>query len=187
MKRQNYTDSELVHLSELFVNGDTEAFSALYDHYVENIYRYIFFKVNSADSEDLTEIVFIKVWENRKKFDPAKSSFSSWIYTIARNTVIDHYRVVKPVEELHDNLHEDAGTNHPKYIVEENLVSTKIREAINQLAPNYRDLVLLRFIDDLSYSEIAKVLDKKEGAVRIMQFRAMRELKKILQKMGFDE
>lgn len=186
MKRQNYTDEELLKLASGLVSGDPESFSSLYDFYVENIYRFIYFKVNSADAEDLTEIVFIKVWENRKKFDGSKSSISSWIYTIARNTVIDHYRVFKNVEALNETF-EDDGSNNPKVIAEDNLISHKLRSAIHKLSPNYRDLVLLRFIEDMSYAEIAGVLGKSEGSIRIMQFRAMKELKNILQKMGFDE
>jgi RNA polymerase sigma-70 factor (ECF subfamily) len=186
MKRLNYTEEELLDLAKAFVQGDAEAFSVLYDFYVENIYRFIYFKVNSSDAEDLTEIVFIKVWENRKKFDASKSSISSWIYTIARNTVIDHYRVLKNVEELHDNI-EDDTINSPKKVVEDKLVSDKVRSAIYKLNPNYRDLLLLRYIEDMSYAEIAVILGKSEGSIRIMQFRAMKELKNILQKMGFDE
>jgi RNA polymerase sigma-70 factor (ECF subfamily) len=181
-----YSDEELYELSKKLVHGDAEAFSGLYDHFSENIYRFIYFKVNSAEVEDLTEIVFIKVWENRKKFNPEKSSFSSWIYTIARNTVIDHYRVNKTTEELPINLKDDEKRN-PKMIAEEKFVSTQVRSAIEKLPENYRDLVLLRFIQDFSYSEIAEIMGKSEGSIRIMQFRAIKELKKYLQKLGFDE
>lgn len=186
MKKPNYSEEELRLLALEFVKGKVEAFSTLYDLYVENIYRFIYFKVNSADAEDLTEIVFIKVWENRNKFDYTKSSISSWIYTIARNTVIDHYRVLKPTEELNDN-YIDSESNNPKKLVEEKIVSFKVRSAINKLPENYRDILLLRFIEDFSYTEIAKILDKSEGSIRILQFRAIKELKKVLQKMGFDE
>ena len=62
-----------------------------------------------------------------------------------------------------------------------------VREAINELSPNYRDIVLLKFIEDLDYAEIAAVLDKSEGAIRVMQFRALKELKQILAKKGFTE
>jgi RNA polymerase sigma-70 factor (ECF subfamily) len=186
MKKSDYNEDELKHLALEFVKGKVEAFSTLYDLYVENIYRFIYFKVNSAEAEDLTEIVFIKVWENRAKFDPSKSSISSWIYTIARNTVIDHYRVLKHTEELSDNFI-DSESNNPQRLVEEKIVSLKVRSAINKLPENYRDILLLRFIEDFSYSEIAKILGKSEGSIRILQFRAIKELKKVLQKMGFDE
>lgn len=186
MSKKEYSKEELEVLGVSLQKGSEEAFSELYDHFVENIYRFIFFKVNSDDAEDLTEIVFIKVWEHKEKFDCKKSAIGSWIYTIARNTVIDHYRVFKQSEELHDGI-EDEEVLNPKLFAEESLRFERLNEGIHKLSENYKDVVLLRFIEDMEYSEIAKVLEKSEGSIRIMQFRALKELKKILQEMNFDE
>lgn len=177
---------ELIDLSKRWRLGDKEAFSVIYDAYVDKIYKFIYFKVDSADAEDITELTFIKAWEKRKKYDPKKSSFSSWLYTIARNTVIDHYRVSKPVAELDPTLSDDKRISNPKDRTEQSLNADFLREAVSELPKNYRDIILLRFIDDLSYSEIAKILDKSEGSIRIMQFRAIRQLRDILKKSGFD-
>jgi RNA polymerase sigma-70 factor (ECF subfamily) len=81
----------------------------------------------------------------------------------------------------------DDDSRSPSKLVEEKIVSSQVREAMNKLPENYRDILLLRFIEDFSYTEIAKVLGKSEGSIRILQFRAIKELKKVLQKMGFDE
>ncbi len=187
MNRKLHSDEEIVKYAVNFVNGYPEAFSALYDHFADNIYRYVYYKVKSSESEDLTEIIFIKAWENRKKYDPAKSSFSSWLYTIARNTVIDHYRVYKSVDELSIDLTDHDDAKNPKLNTESILNAEKIREAISKISESYQEILLLRFIEDLEYAEIAKIIGKSEGSIRVMQFRAMKELKQVLQKMGFNE
>jgi len=173
-------------LARGWVKGDKESFSIIYDTLVDNIYKFIYFKVHSRDAEDLTELVFIKAWENRKKYDHTKSSFTSWLYTIARNTVIDHYRVSKQVDQLDTAIEDDKKRSNPKKLTEEVLNATTMRKAVEKLPKNYRDVVLLRFIQDMSYSEIAQTLDKTEGAIRIMQFRALRQLKQILKDDGFN-
>jgi RNA polymerase sigma-70 factor (ECF subfamily) len=187
MTRKLYSEEELAKFAVAFREGDPDAFSALYDHFADNIYRYVYYKVKSSESEDLTEIIFIKAWENRKKYDPSKSSFSSWIYTIARNTIIDHYRVFKNIDELSIDLTDHDEAKNPKLNAESVLNAEKVREAISKLTDSYKEILLLRFIEDLEYSEIAKVMGKSEGSIRIMQFRAMKELKQVLQKMGFNE
>ncbi len=177
---------ELKDLAVQWRLGDKEAFSKIYDTYVDKLYKFIYFKVDSFEAEDLTELTFMKAWEKRKKYDPSKSSFSSWLYTIARNTVIDHYRVSKPTEELDITMADEKKISNPKFQVEESLNAAMLRESVNKLPKNYRDIVLLRFIDDLSYSEIADIMGKSEGSIRIMQFRAIRQLRDFMKKKGFD-
>ncbi len=185
MKTPELTDEDIVKYAKGWSRGDKESFSKLYDFYVDNIYRFIYFKVHSEDAEDLTELVFIKAWEKRKKYNSKKGAFSSWIYTIARNTVIDHYRVRKETSELHENIQDDKKRSDPQRLAEESLSAEKLRSAIAKLPPNYRDVLLLRFIEDMDYSEISKTLGKTEGAVRITQFRALKELRKVIENMGF--
>lgn len=187
MERPQLSESEIVDLALQWSRGDKDAFSKLYDFYVENLYRFVYFKVNSDEAEDITELVFLKAWEARKRYNPKKSSFSSWLYTIARNTIIDHYRVYKKTEQL-DVTHQatDKYAN-PKLMAEESLTSDKLRAAIDKLPDNFRDILLLRFIDDMEYAEIADVIGKSEGSIRIMQFRAIKELRGMLEEMGFNE
>lgn len=183
--QEQLDDKQIAKLAKGWRRGDKDSFSKLYDHFIDNIFRFIYFKVNNNDAEDLTELTFIKAWERRKKYDPAKGAFSSWLYTIARNTVIDHYRVSKEVYELDYNTTDDSRRSDPKGLVEESLNADKLRKAINKLPENYRDILLLRFIEDMDYAEVAEYLGKSEGAVRITQFRAIKELRKVLDKMGF--
>jgi RNA polymerase sigma-70 factor (ECF subfamily) len=185
MNKKELTDDQVSRLARGWIKGDKDSFSKLYDYFIDSIYKFIYFKVKDEDAEDLTELVFIKAWENRKKYKSKYGSFSSWLYTIARNTVIDHYRVTKEVYELNDYIPDDSEIADPQRITEDKLTSERLREAINKLPENYRDILLLRFIEDMEYNEIAEVLDKSEGAIRITQFRAIKSLREVLEKMGF--
>lgn len=186
MSDNAFSAEELKDLAVQWRLGDKDAFAKIYDAYIDKLYKFIYFKVDAFEAEDLTELTFMKAWEKRKKYDPAKSSFSSWLYTIARNTVIDHYRVSKPTEELDVRLPDEKKISNPKFQTEESLNASLLRKAVNSLPKNYRDIVLLRFIDDLSYEEIADIMGKSEGSIRIMQFRAIRQLRDIMKKEGLD-
>lgn len=185
MRNNELTDQEISGLARGWVSGDKESFSKLYDYFVDRIYKFVYFKVKDQDAEDITELVFIKAWENRKKYKSKYGSFSSWLYTIARNTVIDHYRVTKEVYELNDQMPDDSKSSNPKHVVEDTLTSQQLRKAISKLPEGYRDILLLRFIEDMEYAEIAEVLGKSEGAIRITQFRAIKSLRDVLKQMGF--
>lgn len=169
-----------------WLNGDNEAFGMLYDYYVDNLYRFVYFKVkDERDVEDLVEITFLKVFEKKDSFNPKKSSFVTWLYNIARNTVIDFYRTQKETEVLNEDLGYNDDQNF-KDNVNKDLNSDILKKALSKVSDNYRDLVVFRFIEDLSYLEIANILGKKEGAIRVMQYRALNELKDVLNSMGFD-
>ncbi len=163
--------------------GDVASFSVLYDFYVDKIYRFIFFKVPFGEAEDLTEDVFLKVMQKKHTFDPDKSAFSTWIYTIARNTVIDFLRTSKSVSELNEFI-EDTDSN--KDIVnnlDKNFELLNLKKAISVLPKDKQDLVVLRFIDELSYEEMAQILQKSEGSIRISMMRTLKELRVILEKL----
>lgn len=168
-----------------WVKGSNDAFGVLYDYYIDGLYRFIFFKVkDERDVEDLVEITFLKVFEKKDSYNPRKSSFVTWLYNIARNTVIDFYRTNKAEEELNENI-SDNDSDLLKDGVNKDLNSVVLKEALNEVSESYRELVIFRFIEELSYAEIAKILNKKEGAIRVMQYRALNELKDVLEKNGF--
>jgi len=177
---------ELIDLAKRFVKGDKDAFSDIYDIYADKLYRFVYFKVKADDIEDIVELCFLKAWDKRKSYNPKKSSLNSWLYTIARNSVIDYYRVAKQVEELNVNIKDEKKVSNPKKTTEDILNANLVRKAIEELPENYKDLVVLRFIDDLSYAELSEALAKTEATIRVMQFRAMKKLKAILKREGID-
>lgn len=164
--------------------GEKECFGQLYDHYITPIYRFVLVKVNSkAEAEDLTHEVFLSAWQNIKGYKHKGFPFSSWLYQIARNKVIDHYRT-KKIHTSFDSLDEDilkiVGVAEEK--MDKMLNLEKVKEAIAKLSPEQQDVVIMKFVEDLSNEEIAQALKKSEGAVRLLQHRAINNLKQLLWK-----
>ena len=166
-----------------WLQGDVNAFSLVYDYYIDRIYRFIYFKAPASEAEDLTEEVFLKVMQKKDTFDPQKSAFSTWIYTIARNTVVDFLRSNKPVLELHEYVADTKESSHTAYKAEKSLQEENLKKALATLPKNKQDIVILRFIDELSYEEIAEILGKSAGSVRITMMRTLRDLRKVLEKL----
>lgn len=164
--------------------GETEPFGQLYDHYIAPIYRFILVKVtNREEAEDLTHEVFLSAWQNLKSYKHRGFPFSSWLYQIARNKVIDHYRTKKSHTSI-ENMDEDSLK--VVGVAEMNLNTTleieQVKKAIAQLSPEQQDVIILKFTEDLSNKEIADTLGKTEGAVRLLQHRAVNNLKALLWK-----
>lgn len=162
------------------VKGDNTAFAALYDRYVERIYRHVHYMVPSQpDAEDITQTVFVKAWGSIGRYKTTSAPFVAWLNAIARNLVADHYRARRRVVPLQDQEIVDDPRNGPETIVEASLTQLQIRQAISRLKGEKQTVLLMRFIDGMEYSEIAGILKKSEGAVRVIQFRALKDLKEI--------
>lgn len=171
----------------LVKEGDHDAFSQLYDLFIDQIYRYVFYRVKSSDAEDLVEIVFLKVWENIDKYKvKKKNSFSAWLYRIAHNLVVDYYRSKKDRE--FDELGIDIATKDREHnsirMAERSLDKENLKNAMKNLKQSYQDIILYKFINELTNSEIAQILGKSEGSLRILQHRALKALKKEMIDMG---
>jgi RNA polymerase sigma-70 factor (ECF subfamily) len=167
-------------------HGNAESFGEIYDIFVERIYRYIYLKVNNKEeAEDLTQQVFTKAWEALPQFKFYKNPFSSWLYSIARNLIIDFYRKKKPDFSLDGENALDVVDNLD--LVEQFAIQEEVQrvlEFINQLPSEQKDLLLLRFVDDLSYDEIAAIMNKSPLTLRVIQHRALKRLKEIMERNG---
>lgn len=160
--------------------GQEAAFSELYDLYFDKIYRFVYFRVNHREqAQDLVSETFIKVWGRLRDMEDF-SSFNSWLFQIARNLVIDYYRTKKIQVDLNllENvlIYEDDLVNRTDVSLQEKI----FLEALKKLNPDQQVVIKLKFIEDLENAEIAKILDKTEGAVRVIQHRAIKELKNLL-------
>lgn len=165
-------------------NGDSEAFGEIYDFYVDAIYRYIFFKVGKEDALDLTENVFLKVWEKLRTYKRGKSYFSSWLFRVAHNTIVDHYRMRKAYTELDTNVPDDKRQNDPVIMTEQNLSHETLQLAIKKLKKKYQQIIILKYINELENDQIARIMKRSEGNLRILKFRALKALKQILEEMN---
>ncbi len=165
--------------------GDSEAFGKIYDAFVDQVYRYIFFKVSSKDDAfDLTENVFLKVWQNLKSYRDNNQKFGAWIFRIAHNLVVDFYRFRKESVELDVDIPDHNRDNNPKLLTEQSLSKDVLRKAISKLKKSYQEVILLKFINDLDNVEISRIMKRNEGSVRILKFRALKALRQILEQMN---
>jgi RNA polymerase sigma-70 factor (ECF subfamily) len=169
-------------LIERAVGGDSSAFGSLYDHYQAMIYRFVAIKVGSREeAEDITHQVFLSAWQKMKSYKHRGYPFSSWLYRIARNQVIDHYRAKRSevsIDKIDPELF--ASVEHASDDLTEKFQLENVRKAIAALKPDYQDVVIMRFVEDISLKETAAILKKSEGAIKLIQHRAVKELKKAL-------
>lgn len=157
--------------------GNLKEFGVLYDRYVKKIYDFIYYKTwHRETAEDLTSQVFFKALENINSFDEAKGGFSSWIYRIARNTVIDHYRTKKQEVNIDDvwGLQKD-NTIETDIDVSQKL--EKVREYLEQFKPQQREVVILRLWENMSYHEIAEATGLSVASCKMTVSRVLNKLR----------
>ena len=159
-------------------------FTKFYDRYAPKIYRFIYLKTNSTqDSEDLTSEAFFKFWQNFSNQDNKINNPRAMIYRIAVNLVTDFYRK-KSRSELITNPEENNilaqipdKTDLNKGISLNSDIND-VKKAINQLKDEYQNILIWHYLDDFPIKEIAQILEKSEGSIRVMVHRALKELKK---------
>ena len=161
-------------------SGDALAFGRLYDAHVKKIHEYLYYRVQHRETaEDLTSKAFMKALEKFTSFDVRKGTFSTWMYRIARNTLIDHYRADRPTADIEDVW--DALRDHRADVerdADAALLLGKVDAHLAALPAVQRDIVVMRVWDGLSYAEIAEIAGKSEAACKMTFSRAVAELRK---------
>ena len=162
-------------------NGDTHAYGVLYQRHFDAIYSYIYRRVTVVcEAEDLAQVVFLKAWQAIEKYQPSTTPFRGWLYRIAHNTVVDHYRTQKKNLQWEDlSTVADPATTPESALLEMERAET-IRGALTTLHPSYREVITHRFIDEKDYAETAEALDRKVNNVRVLQHRALSALRRTL-------
>lgn len=170
------------HLIRQAKSGDTEAFAQLYDAYVERVYRYIYFRVSDeTTAEDLTSQVFLKAWETLDRYQPGSSPYIAWLYTTARNLVIDHYRARKASVPLEEVAPLASNERTPDEEADIRFDLQAMRKMLQSLTDEQQQVLILKFIAGLPNKNIAKMMNKREGAIRALQMRALQTLSKRLE------
>lgn len=167
---------------------DERALGELYDRYEARIYSYIYRRTgNESLAEDLTAQVFLKMLEAIRSDKAWHSSFSGWLYRIAHNAVIDYYRQRDRQQQvsLEDTLTTTASDHNPVVMAEVSLDAERLRIAISRLTEEQAEVITLRFLEGYSISEVAEMLDKTEGSIKALQYRAVTTLRQLLQHEGF--
>jgi RNA polymerase sigma-70 factor (ECF subfamily) len=160
--------------------GDIDAFTDLYDMYIKRIYDFIYYRTSHKQTaEDLTSVTFTKAFQKINSYKGTSGTFSSWLYQIARNTVIDHMRTAKKTVDL------DAAVNAKSRddVAGEAEVRGRLEQVkayLNKLTEYQRDVVVMRLWDELSYAEISALTGKTEGNCKVIFSRVMQKMQKEL-------
>lgn len=150
----------------------------IYTSYYGKVMGYISARIrNRADAEDLCSEVFIKIQRKLEDYDPSKASISTWVFTITRNTVIDHFRRSKPTEELDENLSDDSEVDE-SLLNQETL--SELAVALKKLPQQLMDILVLRYYDGKPLTEIAELMNLSYGAVKLRHQNALMLLRQHL-------
>ena len=175
-----------VYIVQQAVDGNQSAFTQLYDMYFDRIYRYIYIRIRKqAESEDLTQEVFIKALNAIGDYKIGKTPFAAWLFRIAHNQVIDHVRkYAKNLETSLDEAPPSIGSEDPVATTEQKFEIAELNAAMMELPPAQQEVISLRFGGELSVAECARTMHKSEGAVKALQHSAIVALRKALGQGG---
>ncbi|MGW0825588.1 ECF subfamily RNA polymerase sigma factor, BldN family [Streptomyces sp. NPDC002845] len=175
--------ARMMDLVERAQDGEAEAFGRLYDQYSDTVYRYIYYRVGGkATAEDLTSETFLRALRRIGTFTWQGRDFGAWLVTIARNLVADHFKSSRFRLEVTTGEMLDANEveRSPEDSVLESLSNAALLDAVRRLNPQQQECVTLRFLQGLSVAETARVMGKNEGAIKTLQYRAVRTLARLL-------
>ena len=169
-------EAELIRRSQ---GGDEQAFGELYEIWADKVYRFVYFKTKLVPvAEDITSEIFLKVWQKIHQYRPqAGAKFSTWLYAVARNAVVDYYRLSRREELSFENLPEIADLSGEAPYREASVLET----ALKRLPPEYEKVLRLRFAEEMPIARVAQVIRKKEANVRAITVRALAKLRQYLE------
>ena len=178
---QEDTNLETENLVTQAISGDVEAFGELYTNHVTKIYRYVYYNVHDkGHAEDITQEVFLKAWKAIGSCKGKEKTFSSWLYRIAHNLIVDKLRKSQKQSSREAELTEDIRDTSDR--MEISLEQRDLLKVIDVLSPNQKQVIVMKFIEEMDNREIAETMGKSTGAIRILQMRALETLRNTLGK-----
>jgi RNA polymerase sigma-70 factor (ECF subfamily) len=167
--------------------GESAAFGLIYDRYVDTVFRFVYFRVGNRQlAEDLTSDTFLRALKRIGSFTWQGRDLGAWLVTIARNLVADHfksgrYRLEVTTGDVLDADREDRGPEgSPESAVVDHITNVALLTAVKQLNPEQQECIVLRFLQGFSVAETARAMGKNEGAIKALQYRAVRALARLL-------
>ena len=179
------TDSDQMLISEselisLACDGDGDAFGALYEKYIDQIYNYIYFRTsNVKDAEDICSRVFLRALRHIERYEDRGYPFSAWLYRIAHNLVVNWYRDSERSEEisLSDQYPPPTIEGTVEERIEKKDEENRLMAMINGLPEDRKELLILKHVEDLTNYEIGQIMDRTEGAIKALYHRTLESLR----------
>jgi RNA polymerase sigma-70 factor (ECF subfamily) len=183
MRRSNLQEADDSELIACAARGDREAFGALYERYVFRVFRHVYYLTSDPHTaEDLTAQTFLNALEAIPRYEIRGVPFLAWLLRIAYNLTVNHRKVRKNgTTQLPESLEIEGTTYSPEASCEAKADGERVWEGVRRLRDDQRQVIVMRFIDGLSYPDIARVLGKSIGAVRVIQYRALCALRRKLE------
>jgi RNA polymerase sigma-70 factor, ECF subfamily len=179
------TDDNAVKLA---CRGNPEAFSYLYEKNVTRIYNYIYYRIGSAtDAEDITSRVFYRAFGHINSYVEKGVPFSAWLYRIAHNLIANWHRdnLRRKEVPLEDHLDLPQKSDQPEKMLEKNQEQEILLKGIRRISPDRQQLILLKYLEDLSNAEIALIMGRSEGAIKSLYHRALIALREEMEEIGY--
>jgi RNA polymerase sigma-70 factor (ECF subfamily) len=168
--------STLTRLIDKAISGDYEAYGEIYSIFLNRIYRYVYYQIsNEMIAEDITQEVFIKAWNAIGTCKGKERTFSAWLYRIAHNKTVDVLRRRGKEKSIEMELIVDD--RQPAVEVQKEMNHSELLDGIAELPGNQKQVIVLKFIEGLDNDEIGRIMGKKQGAIRILQMRALNKLR----------
>jgi len=183
MRRSNLQEADDSELIACAARGDREAFGALYERYVFRVFRHVYYLTSDPHTaEDLTAQTFLNALEAIPRYEMRGVPFLAWLLRIAYNLTLNHRKVRKNgTTSLPEGLEIEGTTYSPEASCEAKADGERVWAGVRRLRGDQRQVIVMRFIDGLSYPDIARVLGKSVGAVRVIQYRALVALRRKLE------
>nr|WP_038841365.1 sigma-70 family RNA polymerase sigma factor [Salinispora arenicola] len=181
--------TEIWTLVERAQAGEAEAFGLIYDRYVDTVFRFVYFRVGNRQlAEDLTSDTFLRALKRIGSFTWQGRDLGAWLVTIARNIITDHFkachtRLEVPIGDMRTSVEVHAVRHQqdtPETVALDRLTSAELLDAIKQLSDEQQECIVLRFLQGFSVAETARAMGKNEGAIKALQYRAVRALARLL-------
>jgi RNA polymerase sigma-70 factor (ECF subfamily) len=187
---QNTSEHDDALLIQKAKDGDAEAFGELYERYADSLFRFVYSQtLDRMDAEDITAEVFMRAWRSISRYRERGFSFSAYLFRIARNVLIDMRRKRKPLSFVTDDEVvdiPDVDNLEPSVLVATKMQHNELVKILDQLREDYRTVLVLRFLNELSPEETSEVMGRSVGSVRVLQHRALAALRKVIPSQGFE-
>lgn len=160
--------------------GDKQAFAEMYDAYVDSLYRFVLYRVETTEiAEDIISELFLRVWQYLTREEAQVKNIRAYLYQSSRNLITDHFRIKESDISL-DDITEGGEPEAESENLEQKFNLQEIESALKKIKPESREVIVLAHIEGMSHQEIGEILNKTPAATRVMLHRALGELRKVL-------